>query len=78
MDTKAIMACGFLFLGGIALLIMSVLTNSSIGLGLSVLFSLVWAIPLVICAWKGAFPNTHSEEEAVPTDNHKADDHEHT
>lgn len=36
MDTKAIMACGFLFLGGIALLIMSVLTNSSIGLGISV------------------------------------------
>ena len=78
MDTKTILACGFLFLGGIALLILSVMTNSSVGLGLSTLFALVCAIPLVICAWKGAFPHTDTEEQLDSTHHSKEDDHEHT
>ena len=78
MDTKTILACGFLFLGGIALLILSVMTNSSMGLGLSTLFALVCAIPLVICAWKGAFPSADPEQRSCSTDQQKEDEHEHT
>ena len=78
MDTKTILACGFLFLGGIALLILSVMTNSSVGLGLSTLFALVCAIPLVICAWKGAFSHADTEEPSHATHQQKEDEHEHT
>lgn len=78
MDTKAIMACGFLFLGGIALVILSNLIGSSLWLALSLLFSFIWAVPLMICAWKGAFPHTDTEEQLDSTHHSKEDDHEHT